>query len=93
MIEGSTSFDNPSVILVDDLSIDREYDCPASELTCSFEYGLCSYSSSSVYDSPWLVGRGVTERPELVSGPALDATMGSGMYAYVDFTSKAINCE
>lgn len=37
----------------------------------------------------WLVGRGITTNPDLVSGLYTDHTTMDGLYAYVDFTSNA----
>lgn len=83
-----------ATILLDDIFV-LEGECPSSELSCDFENGLCGYFSDSdrVYNSPWLVGKGFTEQSGLVLGPLRDHSSGSGMYAYVDFTSDAVSCK
>ncbi|KAA0194380.1 hypothetical protein HAZT_HAZT001867 [Hyalella azteca] len=75
-------------VLLDDIMILEEA-CPASDLSCSFEYS-CGYFAGNERLNPWLIGRGVTEVPDNVTGPITDHTFINGMYAYTDFTSPAV---
>lgn len=75
-------------MVLDDTYLE-ESACPISPVSCSFESGLCGWWNEMLPEVQWLVGRGITTNPDLVSGLHTDHTTMDGLYAYVDFTSNA----
>ena len=70
---------------LDDIALLPE-ECPGFSAGCSFDRDLCGYAGYPEKDTEWLVGRGFTKNPDIISGPFEDHTSSNGLYAYVDYT-------
>ncbi|KAG7165100.1 MAM and LDL-receptor class A domain-containing protein 2-like 1, partial [Homarus americanus] len=76
-------------VVLDDITVVPDH-CPSSSLSCDFDDSLCTWTNVLLSKQPWLVGRGFTEDPSVVSGPFEDHTTQDGLYAYVDFTTYGL---
>ncbi|XP_071520575.1 LOW QUALITY PROTEIN: MAM and LDL-receptor class A domain-containing protein 1-like [Panulirus ornatus] len=79
-----------NAIVLDDVSLLPEQ-CPGNSVACDFDQDLCSWSNLVGSRLKWLVGRGFTSDPSVVSGLFTDHTTQDGLYAYVDFTTYVGN--